>query len=142
MGYSKRLADMVSVALATAGITGFITTALAAEMTGAEITTYFSDKTAYIETPVASGSGAAGQAVIYWASDRTALYRTPSGAMMHGIWEIKDNTLCPAWKERPNTGCIRFEKIGDAVTAFDAKSGALGAKILKTAPGNAENLAP
>jgi len=142
MGYSKRLAGMVSVAMATAGTIGLITTALAAEMTGAEITEYLSGKTAYIQTTTASGSREAGQAVIYWASDGTALYKTPSGPMMHGQWETKGNTLCPAWKERPNTGCIRFEKTGDAVTAFDAKSGELRAKILKTAPGNAENLAP
>jgi hypothetical protein len=142
MGYSKSLASMVSVAVATAGTIGLITTALAAEMTGADITAYLSGKTAYIETTVASGSGAAGQAVIYWASDQTARYKTPSGAMMHGTWETKGNTLCPQWRERPNTGCIRFEKTGDAVTAFDAKSGELRAKILKTAPGNAEKLAP
>ena len=142
MGYSKRLAGMVSVAVATAGTIGLITTALAAEMTGAEITTYFSGKTAYIETTAASGSGTAGQSVIYWAGDGTALYKTPSGAMFHGRWEIKANTLCAEWKERPNTGCIRYERTGETVTAYDAKSGELRAKILKTAPGNAEKLAP
>jgi hypothetical protein len=34
------------------------------------------------------------------------------------------------------------DKTGDAITAFDSQSGKLRAKILKTAPGNAENLAP
>src|SRR5262249_5555558 len=63
-----------------------------------------------IQTTTASGSREAGQAVIYWSSDGTALYKTPSGPMMHGQWETNGNTLCPAWKERPNTGCIRFEK--------------------------------
>lgn len=130
------------VVVASTSIIGLIASASAAEMTGADITTYLSGKTAYIETTVASGSGAAGQAVIYWASDGTALYKTPSAAMMHGKWETKGNTLCPEWRERPNTGCIRFEKNGDAVTAFDAKSGKLRAKILKTAPGNAEGLVP
>jgi hypothetical protein len=62
--------------------------------------------------------------------------------MFHGRWEIKANTLCAEWKERPNTGCIRYEKTGETVTAYDAKSGELRAKILKTAPGNAEKLAP
>ena len=49
------------------------------------------------------------------AGDGTALYRTPSGSMFHGKWEIKGNTLCAEWRERPNTGCIRYEKTGDAV---------------------------
>ena len=62
--------------------------------------------------------------------------------MFHGKWEIKGNTLCVEWKERPNTGCIRYDKMGDTVTAFDAKSGELRAKILKTAMGNVEKLAP
>jgi hypothetical protein len=130
------------VAVATAATIGLITTALAAEMTGAEVTTFFSGKTAYIDTTAASGSGTAGQSVIYWASDGAALYKTPSGAMFHGRWEIKANTLCAEWKERPNTGCIRYDKTGETVTAYDAKSGELRAKILKTAPGNAEGLAP
>jgi hypothetical protein len=130
------------VVATSAGVIGLVTSVLAAKMTGAEITTYLSGKTAYIETTAASGSGAAGQAVIYWASDGTAFYKTPSGAMFHGKWEIKGNTLCAEWRERPNTGCIRYEKTGDAVTAFDAKSGELRAKIPKTAPGNAERLAP
>ena len=130
------------VIVASTGTIGLVTSALAADMTGAEITTYFSGKTAYIETTAASGSGAAGQSVIYWASDGTALYKTPSGPMFHGKWEIKGNTLCVEWKERPNTGCIRYDKMGDTVTAFDAKSGELRAKILKTAMGNVEKLAP
>ena len=130
------------VVVASTGIIGLIASALAAEMTGTEITAYLSGKTAYIETTAASGSGAAGQSVIYWASDGTALYKTPSGSILHGKWEIKGNTLCADWKERPNTGCIRYDKTGDAVSAFDVESGKLRAKILKTAPGNAENLAP
>jgi hypothetical protein len=130
------------VVVASTGIIGLIAPALAADMTGAEIKEYLSGKTAYLETTAASGSGSAGQSVIYWVSDGTALYKTPSGSMMHGKWEIKGNTLCAAWKERPNTGCIRYDNTGDAVTAFDSESGQLRAKILKTALGNAENLAP
>jgi hypothetical protein len=80
--------------------------------------------------------------VIYWAEDGTALYKTPSGAMWHGKWEIKGNTLCADWKERPNNPCTRYEKTGDAVTVLDAASGQTRAKIMKTAPGNAEKLAP
>jgi hypothetical protein len=62
--------------------------------------------------------------------------------MMHGNWEIKDNTLCANWKEKPGTGCVRYDKTGDAVTVIDAASGNTRAKIVKTAPGNAEKLAP
>jgi hypothetical protein len=45
-------------------------------------------------------------------------------------------------KERPNTACTRYDKFGDTVTIFDSKSGQPRAKIGKTAPGNAEKLAP
>ena len=117
--------------VAAAGMIGFITSALAAEMTGAGIRKLFSDKTAYIETTTASGSGTAGQSIIFWAGDGTALYRTPSGAMMHGTWAIKDNTLCAEWKERPNTGCIRYDKKGDTVRAYDVKTGMASSPSMK-----------
>ena len=70
--------------------------------------------------------------------------------MMHGKWEIKGNTNCTDWKERPGTACVRYEKMGDAIAVIDIASGktrdiASGktrAKIVKTAPGNVEKLAP
>jgi hypothetical protein len=126
----------------TTGVVGLIGSALAADMTGADIKAFLSGKTAYLETTAASASGVAGQVVIYWAGDGTALYKTPSGAMMHGKWEIKGNTLCTDWKERPNTGCVRYDKNGDTLTVIDAASGKTRAKIVKTAAGNAEKLAP
>jgi hypothetical protein len=126
----------------TTGVIGLIGSALAADMTGADIKAFLSGKTAYLETTAASASGVAGQVVIYWAGDGTALYKTPSGAMMHGKWEIKGNTLCTDWKERPNTGCVRYDKNGDTLTVIDAASGKTRAKIVKTAAGNAEKLAP
>lgn len=126
----------------TTGVVGLIGSALAADMTGADIKAFLSGKTAYLETTAASASGVAGQVVIYWAGDGTALYKTPSGAMMHGKWEIKGNTLCTDWKERPNTGCVRYDKNGDTLTVIDAASGKNRAKIVKTAAGNAEKLAP
>jgi hypothetical protein len=61
---------------------------------------------------------------------------------MHGKWEVKGNTNCTEWKERPNTGCVRYDKVGDAVTVIDVNSGQVRAKILKTALGNAEKLGP
>jgi hypothetical protein len=124
------------------GVFGFFGSALAADMTGAEIKTFLSGKTAYLETTAASASGQAGQVVIFWAPDGTALYKTPAGSMMHGKWEIKGNTNCTEWKERPGTGCVRYEKTGDIVTVIDAASGKTRAKIVKTAAGNAEKLAP
>ena len=126
----------------TAGVVGLINLAHAADMTGAEIKTFLSGKTAYLETTAASASGQAGQVVIYWAEDGTALYKTPSGTMMHGKWEIKGNTNCTDWKERPGTGCVRYDKTGDGATVIDAASGKVRAKIMKTAPGNAEKLMP
>lgn len=128
--------------IAAAGVIGFIGSALAADMTGAEIKAYLSGKTVYLETTAASASGSAGQGVIYWAEDGTALYKTPSGTIMHGKWEVKGNTNCTDWKERPNTACVRYDKTGDTVTVIDVASGQVRAKIVKTAPGNAEKLAP
>ena len=124
------------------GAVGLIGSALAADMTGAEIKSFLSGKTVYLETTAASASGKAGQGVIYWSEDGTALYKTPAGSMMHGKWEIKGNTNCTDWKERPGTGCVRYDKIGDAITVIDVASGQTRAKVLKTAPGNAEKLAP
>lgn len=136
---------MRSVACAiivTTGVVGLIGSALAADMTGAEIKAFLSDKTTYMETTTASTSGTAGQGAIYWAADGTALYKTPAGAILHGKWEIKGNTNCADWRERPGTGCVRYDKTGDVVTVIDVASGQTRAKITKSAAGNAEKLAP
>jgi hypothetical protein len=90
----------------TAGVFGLINSAHATDWTGAEIKTLLSGKTAYFETTAASSSRKAGQAVNYFAPDDTALFKTPTGAMWHGAWEVKGNTNCTNWKERPGTGCI------------------------------------
>ena len=128
--------------IVTTGVVGLTTSALAADMTAAEIKSFLSGKTAYLETTAASSSGQAGQGVIYWMEDGTALFKTPGGTIMHGKWEIKGNTNCTDWKERPGSGCVRYDKTGDVVTAIDVASGKPRAKIVKTAPGNAEKLAP
>ncbi len=128
--------------MAITGVVGLIGSAHAADLTGPEIKATFSGKTAYLETTEASAAGVAGQVVIYWADDGTALYRTPSGTIMHGKWEIKGNTNCTEWKERPGTGCVRYDKTGDVITTIDAATGKVRAKIVKTAPGNAEKLMP
>ena len=108
--------------IVTTGIIGLIGSALAADMTGADIKTFFSGNTAYLKTTAASASGQIGNGVIYWNADGTALYKRPLGGMMHGKWQIKGNTLCAQWKERPGTGCVRYDKTGDAVTVIDVKS--------------------
>ena len=128
--------------IVAAGVVGLIGSALAADMTGAEIKTFISNRTFYLETTAASASGKAGQGVIYWAADGTALYKTPPGPIFHGTWEIKGNTNCVDWKERPGTGCVRYDKVGDVITVIDAASGQARAKVVKTAAGNAENLKP
>jgi hypothetical protein len=124
------------------GIFGLINAAHAAELTGAEIKTFISGKTGYLETTAASSSGVVGKVAIYWAEDGTVLQKTPSGTMMHGKWEIKGNTNCIEWKERPGNGCVRFDKMGDGVTIIETASGKVRAKIVKTTPGNAEKLTP
>ena len=131
-----------SAIIVTTGVVSLFGSAFAADMTGAEIKTFLSGKTVYLATTAASASGQAGQGAIYWSEDGTALYKTPSGTMMHGKWQIKGNTNCTDWKERPGTGCVRYDKVGDTVTVIDAASGKARAKIVKTAPGNAEKLAP
>ena len=126
----------------TAGVVGLIGPALATDMTGPEIKTFLSGNTVYLETTAASSSGQAGNAAIYWAADGTALFKTANGSIMHGTWVIKDNTNCTDWKERPGSGCVRYDKTGDTITSIDAASGKVRAKIVKVVPGNAEKLAP
>jgi hypothetical protein len=128
--------------IVAAGIPGLAGSAVAADLTGAEIKAFLSGKTVYLETTAASTTGQSGQAVIYWAEDGTALYRTPGGAVFHGTWEVKGNTNCTVWKEQPNRPCARYDRTGDVVTSIDADSGKTRSKIVKTAPGNAEKLAP
>ncbi len=127
---------------ATAGVVGLVGSALAADMTGAEIKAFISGKTSYQETTPDSLTGKAGQGVIYWGADGTALYKTPMGVTWHGKWEIKGNTLCTNWKEKPNAPCTRYDKTGDTVIIVDSRNGKTRAKIVKTVAGNAEKLTP
>ena len=129
--------------IVTTSILALIATAFAADMTGAELKAFISGKTAYIETTAELVTGKAGEGVIYWAEDGTALYKTPTGALWHGKWEIKGNTNCTDWKEKQPPGpCTRWDKTGDTYTIIDAASGKPRAKVVKTAPGNAEKLGP
>jgi hypothetical protein len=133
---------IATCAIVAAGVVGLIGSALAADMTGDEIRALLSGKTGYIETTAASVAGKAGEGVLYWAEDGTALYKTPTGELWNGKWEIKGNTACVDWKQRPNNPCTRWDKTGDAITIIDAVSGQVRAKVVKFAPGNAEKLAP
>ena len=114
----------------------------AAELSGADITALVSGNSIYIETSAASITGVAGQGVLYYMTDGTSLYKTPKGETWHGKWSVKDNTICTDWKESPGTPCSKYDKQGDTVSIVNATTGQVRAKILKTAPGNAEKIAP
>jgi hypothetical protein len=121
------------------GING---SALADDLTTAELKAFISGKSLYLQITADSAAGVPGQRVIYYAADGTSLYKTPTGATWHGTWETKDNQVCINWKERPNNACTRYAKNGDKVTIHVANSGALRATVVKTVAGNAEKLVP
>jgi hypothetical protein len=115
--------------------------AAAADMTGAQLKELLSGNSVYLETTAAS-SGGAGQSVIYYAADGSALFKTAKGPILHGTWAIKDNTVCIDWKERPNNPCSRYDKQGDTVTIINVTTNEPRGKIVKTAAGNAEKIGP
>jgi hypothetical protein len=116
--------------------------ATAAELTGAQIKDAITGKSVYLETTPASSAGTAGQGVIYYDPNGTALFKTPKGVMWHGTWKIEDNTACVDWKEKPNNTCVKYDKQGDTTSIIDAPTGQVRAKVMKIAAGNAENLVP
>ena len=123
-------------------IVGLIGSAVAADMTAADIKAFAIGKTVYLETTGASVTGQAGQGIIHWAEDGTAIYKTPMGAVWTGTWQIKGDMLCTDWKQRPPAPCGRWDKSGEAVSIINSSTGQTRAKVVKTAPGNAEKLAP
>jgi hypothetical protein len=116
--------------------------AIAADLTGAEIKELITGKSVYLETTAASVTGSPGHGVIYYSADGNALYKTPKGVMWHGTWVIKDNTACVDWKEQPNNSCVKYDKQGDTISIVTATTGQTRAKVVKIVPGNAEGLAP
>ena len=52
--------------IVTTGVIGLVGSALAAEMTGADIKTFLSGNTAYLKTTAASATGQVGNGMIYW----------------------------------------------------------------------------
>jgi hypothetical protein len=133
--------NALCVCVVAMGSGSLIGSAAAAEMTGAEIKDLVSGKTVYLEL-TASVTGTNGNGVIYYDPSGTLLYKTPKGVMWHGTWTIKGNTACNDWKEMPNNACTKYDKQGDTITNINAETGQVRGKIVKTAPGNAENLAP
>lgn len=116
--------------------------AYAADLKDADIKELISGKSVYLELTAASVTGAAGNGVIYYAADGTALYKTAKGEMWHGTWTIKDNQGCVVWKETPNNACTRYDKQGDTITLINVATGQPRGKVTKTAAGNPEKLAP
>jgi hypothetical protein len=131
----------VRAALTTAGLVAVVGTAIAADMSGDEIKATISGKTVYLECGTSS-TGGLGQGVIYYAADGTALYKSAGRGMLHGTWSVKGNTGCTDWKEVPNNPCSRYDKQGDTITQINVATNQPRCKITKTAPGNAEKLAP
>jgi hypothetical protein len=80
--------------------------------------------------------------LIYYAEDGSALFKTAKGPIQHGKWTIKENTACIDWKEVPKNPCSKYDKQGDTITVINVDTGQPRGKILKTAAGNAEKIAP
>ena len=137
MSKALRFAIGVTALVAGAG------TAAAADLTGDQIKQLVSGRTLYLET-IAAGSitGVSGQGQHYYNPDGSAIFKTPKGEIWTGKWTIKDNTICVDWKQSPNNPCTRYDKQGDAITLLNATTGQPRAKILKSADGNPEKLAP
>jgi subtilisin family serine protease len=129
-------------AIAVMGSICLIGSAAAEEMTGSEIKDLITGKTLYIQTTAESVTGTPGRGVIYYAPDGRALYKTPKGVMWHGTWAIRDNSSCTDWKEAPNNPCTRYDKRGATITIINLVTGQARGRILKTARGNVEKLAP
>jgi hypothetical protein len=130
-----------SLGFAAIGSVCLIGSATAADMTGAQIKELLSGKSIYLEN-TATSTGGAGMGVIYYAADGSALFKTAKGTIQHGKWTIKDNTACVDWKEVPNNACSKYDKTGDTISVINTATGQSRGKILKTADGNAEKIAP
>ncbi len=116
--------------------------AAAAEMTADEIKAFVSGNTVYIQTAVTSSTGDAGPGAVYYHPAGTVLYKTPKGQVWHGSWALRGDKFCVEWSEAKEYPCAQFERHGRAVIMVSLESGLLRAKVLRTAPGNAEQLAP
>ena len=116
-----------------------IGSASATDLTGAQLKELLAGKSVYLENTATSTAGA-GQGVLYYAADGTALYKTGSGKILHGKWSIKDSTSCIDWKEMPNNSCSRYDKQGDTISVINVATGQVRGKVLKIADGNPEKI--
>ena len=74
----------MKLAMISATSSIFLTgSAVAADLTGAQLKELFAGKSVYLENTATSTAGA-GQGVLYYAADGTALYKTGSGKILHG----------------------------------------------------------
>ena len=119
------------VAIAAVSAACLIASALAAELTGAEIKELVSGKTVYLECGQTS-TGGSGQGVIYYAADGTAVYKTAGRGVLSGTWAIKGNTGCTDWKQVPNNPCSKYDKQGDTITLINVNTGQPRCKVVKT----------
>ena len=128
-------------AIAATAALGATALAVAADLNQAQLKELLVGKTVYLELDAAgSVTGAGGKGMIYYAPDGTALYKTPKGEMWSGPYTFKGDTQCTEWKQAPNNACTRYDKQGDTITLINIATGKARGKIVKTAPGNAENL--
>jgi hypothetical protein len=87
----KKVEMRFAAVVCTSGSVLLIGSAAAAGLTGAQLQELLTGKSVYLENTAASTAGA-GQGVLHYAADGTALYKTGSGRVLHGTWIIKDNT--------------------------------------------------
>ena len=133
----------IGLSIAALGAIGLAANASAADLTDAEIKTLISGKTVYLDIGGGGSiTGATGPAVIFYAADGNAVFKTPKGEMWTGKWSIKGNQGCVEWKQAPTNACTRYDKQGETVTLINVATGQPRGKITKTADGNAEKLAP
>jgi hypothetical protein len=110
-------------------------------MTGDEVKALIAGKTVYLEL-AATSTGGAGQGVIFYSLDGSALYRTASGAIWHGTWTIRGNNVCIDWKEAPNNPCTKYDKTGNTIAIINLATGQTRGKVTNAVDGNAEKLIP
>jgi hypothetical protein len=133
----------LSIPITLAGAIGLVSTVSAADLTDAEIKSLISGKTVYLDIGGGgSVTGATGAGVIFYAADGNAVFKTPKGEMWTGKWSIKGNQGCVEWKQATANACTRYDKQGETITLINVATGQPRGKIVKTAEGNAEKLAP
>ena len=118
------------------------TAAVAADMTTDELRKFLVGRTYVLDVSVGGTLAKAGQATLFFAPDGGVLNRIPNGKILQGAWTIKDNTVCVDWKNQPPNPCSRYDKQGDTVTVINVSTGQPRGRIVKSADGNVERLAP